>query len=521
MALRPSRIVECLWKDVGLVARRIPGPFPRRKVLTWLLIVYLSQSIWLMPLRLLQGERWRAFPGQVVGIARCGDGVLVASETRAWAFDRELRTVRFSINLARLFPGIRVRSLSAADYWEDGLLYLLLGVGESEHRRVVVDTTSHRLVLQDGIGGDWYQQEFRRIPSGFVAFELDPGASRAVWYDSAGNRLGDRLLFSTSARAPRERAFVFEDTSRSRFMVIDGDQALALGYGGEELRRQKLPAHVLLAEALPDGTVLACGRAGGQILLAWLGPELEVRREVRVGYPYRFATPAGLVVERGDIWVGALCSDELPVSRRPMGVQLHDSGKLAGLISEKDPETGEWREIPIPAFVWFRLSEKGELLSYDEARGLDRLYRWQIPPPLGWLTSFVWAVRSYSRIISAPDGYPGWEVLVLHVHTITAGCYSLAYADPSGRVVMGRRFSSPALGPGPKRVFGAHYYHTQGFRLFSLVYHMALPRAAGDGGDFEGDPRLQRLLRAMAGTGMSGTNASTCNPSCVSEAACR
>ncbi|MEW6545561.1 MAG: hypothetical protein AB1446_01405 [Bacillota bacterium] len=149
MALRPTRIVECLWKDVGLAARRIPRPFPRRKVLTWLLIAYLSQSIWLMPVRLLQGECWRAFPGQVVGIARCGDGVLVAS---------------------------------------------------------------------------------------------------------------------------------------------------------------------------------ACGRAGGQILLAWLGPELEVRRELRVAYPYRFATPAGLVVEKVDIWVGALCSDQLPVSRQPIGVSFMTVG---------------------------------------------------------------------------------------------------------------------------------------------------------------------------------------------------
>lgn len=57
-------------RHVGLAARRIPGSFPRRKVLTWLLIAYLGQSIWLMPVRLLQGESWRAFPGQVVGIAR-------------------------------------------------------------------------------------------------------------------------------------------------------------------------------------------------------------------------------------------------------------------------------------------------------------------------------------------------------------------------------------------------------------------------------------------------------------------
>lgn len=66
--------------------------------------------------------------------------MLVASETRAWAFDRELRKVRFSLNLVRFFPGTRVRSLSAANYWQDGLLYLLVGVGESEHRRVVAGT---------------------------------------------------------------------------------------------------------------------------------------------------------------------------------------------------------------------------------------------------------------------------------------------------------------------------------------------------------------------------------------------
>ncbi|MFZ5767584.1 MAG: hypothetical protein ACOY3F_02690 [Bacillota bacterium] len=73
--------------------KRLPAVLIKAVKGSLLLLVslYFTQSIWLVPLRFMQGEHWRVFPDRVVDIAACDGAVVVAGESGIWGFDRELR----------------------------------------------------------------------------------------------------------------------------------------------------------------------------------------------------------------------------------------------------------------------------------------------------------------------------------------------------------------------------------------------------------------------------------------------
>lgn len=460
-----------------------------KKMLLSLAILYLGQSIWLVPLRLIHGEHWRVFPGRVVDIAACDGAVVVAGESHIWGFDRELRVLRFKVDLARTWPGPPVQGLAGAKYWpEDGLLCLVFKRGrdpkEAGWSVAVLDTSSGRLLWHVDLRTDPRQVELFRSPSGFVLFELDPDDLRATWYDTGGRPVAVRRLFAGSDRGCSydERAWVFEDAGRSGFVVLEGRQALLLGCGGEEVGRCQLPVPARFAALLEDGRVLVCGPAEGDIVLVWLGPRLEANQTVRLPHPsLRFVSPVGLAVAQGELWVGAFGSDDAPIDN--LLLAMHDERRYRGSVVVDDMRTGEMCRIPLPAFLWFRLNERGEVLGCYRAEGVERVYRRQVPPPLGWLASGFGAVRSISRRVRAVDGFPGWEVDVSYPPFLTGGCSSLAYVNATGRVVVGRRFTSARLGPGKWLVSRGHYYRFQFFRFFSLVYHLELPLLLRDGSE--------------------------------------
>ncbi|MEW6547196.1 MAG: hypothetical protein AB1446_09830 [Bacillota bacterium] len=471
--------------------KRLPAALIKavKDSLLLLVILYFTQSIWLVPLRLIQGEHWRVFPGRVVDIAACDGAVVVAGESEIWGFDRELRARRFKVDLARTWPGPPVQGMAAAKYWpEDGLLCLVLKRGRDPREAgwsvAVLDTPSGRLLWHVDLRTDPCQVELFRSPSGFVLFELDPDDLRATWYDTEGRPVAVRRLFARSDRRRwyEERAWVFEDVGRSGFLVLEGRQALLLGYGGEEVGRCQLPVPARFAALLEDGRVLVCGPADGGIVLVWLGPGLEANQAVRLAHPsLRFVSPAGMVAAPGEVWVGAFGSDEVPIDN--LLLAMRDEGRYEGNVVVDDMRTGKMCRIPLPAFLWYRLNEQGEVLGCYRAEGLERVYRRQIPPPLGWLASSFGAVRSLSRRVQAVDGFPGWEVDVSYSPFLTGGCSNLAYVDASGRVVVGRRFTSTRLGPGRWVVSRGHYYRFQFFRFFSLVYHLELPSPLRDGSE--------------------------------------
>jgi hypothetical protein len=454
-----------------------------------LVSLYFTQSIWLVPLRLMQGEHGRVFPGRVVDIAACDGAVVVAGESGIWGFDRELRVLRFKVDLARTWPGPPVQGMAAAKYWpEDGLLCLVLKRGrdpkEAGWSVAVLDTSSGRLLWHIDLRTDPRQVELFRSPSGFVLFEFDPDDLRATWYDTEGRPIAVRRFFGRSdhRRSYEERAWVFEDAGRSGFVVLEGRQALLLGYGRGEVGRCQLPVPARFAALLEDGRVLVCGPAEGDIVLVWLGPGLEAGRAVRLPHPsLRFVSPAGMVVAPGEVWVGAFGSDDAPIDN--LLLAMRDEGGHEGSVMAEDMRTGEMGRIRLPAFLWYRLNDRGEVLGCYRAEGVERVYRRQVPPPLGWLASGFGAVRSISRRVRAVDGFPGWEVDVSYPPFFTAGCSSLAYVDATGRVVVGRRFTSTRLGPGKWFVSRGHYYRFQFFRLFSLVYHLELPSPLRDGSE--------------------------------------
>ncbi|MFZ5767585.1 MAG: hypothetical protein ACOY3F_02695 [Bacillota bacterium] len=255
--------------------------------------------------------------------------------------------LRFKVDLARTWPGPPVQGMAAAKYWpEDGLLCLVLKRGrdpkEAGWSVAVLDTSSGRLLWHVDLRTDPRQVELFRSRSGFVLFELDPDDLRATWYDTEGRPVAVRRLLARSDRRRwyEERAWVFEDADGSGFVVLEGRQALLLGYGGEEVGRCQLPVPARFAALLGEGQLLVCGPADGDVVLVWLGPGLEAGRAVRLPHPsLRFVSQAGMVVAPGEVWVGAFGSDEVPIDN--LLLAMRDEGRYEGRVVVDDMHRGD------------------------------------------------------------------------------------------------------------------------------------------------------------------------------------